>query len=64
MKWPLRYGGATYLRNVTDTGQTVQYSDDIPTILAQASMLQFVACRALLYSTPTFFTVRVLLLNP
>ena len=28
MKWPLRYGGATYLRNVTDTVQTVQqYSD-------------------------------------
>ena len=27
MKWPLRNGGATYLRNVTDTVQTVQYSD-------------------------------------
>ena len=30
MKWPLRNGGATYLRNVTYTGQTVQtvqYSD-------------------------------------
>ena len=25
--WPLRYGGATYLRNVTDTVQTVQYSN-------------------------------------
>ena len=27
MKWPLRFGGATFLRNVTDTVQTVQYSD-------------------------------------
>ena len=30
MKWPLRNGGATYLRNVThtvQTAQTVQYSD-------------------------------------
>ena len=30
MKWPLRNDGATYLRNVTDTVQTVetvQYSD-------------------------------------
>ena len=27
MKWPLRNSGATYLRNVTDTVQTVQYSD-------------------------------------
>ena len=27
MKWPLRYGGTTYLRNVTDTVQAVQYSD-------------------------------------
>ena len=27
MKWPLRNGGATYLRNVTNTVQTVQYSD-------------------------------------
>ena len=27
MKWPLRNGGATYLRNITDTVQTVQYSD-------------------------------------
>ena len=27
MKWPLRYYGATYLRSVTDTVQTVQYSD-------------------------------------
>ena len=26
-KWPLRNGGATYLREVTDTVQTVQYSD-------------------------------------
>ena len=26
MKWLLRDGGATYLRNVTDTVQTVQYS--------------------------------------
>ena len=27
MKRPLRNGGATYLKNVTDTVQTVQYSD-------------------------------------
>ena len=27
MKWPLGYGGTTYLRNNTDTVQTVQYSD-------------------------------------
>ena len=27
MKWPLRYDGATFLRNITDTVQTVQYSD-------------------------------------
>ena len=27
MKWPLRYGGPTYLGNVTDIVQTVQYSD-------------------------------------
>ena len=27
MKWPLRNGGATYLRDVTDTVHTVQYSD-------------------------------------
>ena len=27
MKWPQRYGGATYPRNITDTVQTVQYSD-------------------------------------
>ena len=27
MKWPLRNCGATYLRDVTDTVQTVQYSD-------------------------------------
>ena len=27
MKWLLRNGGATYLKNVTDTVQTVQYSD-------------------------------------
>ena len=27
MKWPLRNGGATYLRNLTDTVETVQYSD-------------------------------------
>ena len=29
MKWPLRYGGVTYLGNVTDTVQTVQYSDSV-----------------------------------
>ena len=27
MKWALRYGGATYQKNVTDTVNTVQYSD-------------------------------------
>ena len=27
MKWPLRNCGATYLRGVTDTVQTVQHSD-------------------------------------
>ena len=27
MKWLFRNGGATYLRNVTITVQTVQYSD-------------------------------------
>ena len=27
MKWLLRNGGATYLRNLTDTVETVQYSD-------------------------------------
>ena len=27
MKWLLRNGGATFLRNITDTVQTVQYSD-------------------------------------
>ena len=43
MKWPLRYDGATYLRNVTDTVQTVKYSDTVytATILAQASTKQF-----------------------
>ena len=66
MKWPLRNGGATYLRNVTDTVQTVQYSDSqctlyTVTILARASTLQFVACRTLSYSTTTLYTVRVLL---
>ena len=65
MKCPLKYGGAAYLRNITDTVQTVQYSDSrctlyTVTILAQASTLQLVACRALLYSTTTFYTVRVL----
>ena len=65
MKWPLRNCGTTYLRDVTDTVQTVQYSDSqctlyTVTILAQASTLQLVAYRALLYSTTTFYTVRVL----
>ena len=64
MKWPLRNCGATYLRDITDTVQTVQYSDSqctlyTVTILARASMLQLVACRALLYSTTTFYTVCV-----
>ena len=64
MKWPLRNCGATYLRDLTDTVQTVQYSDSqctlyTVTILARASMLQLVACRALLYSTTTFYTVHV-----
>ena len=41
MKWPLRNGGATYLRDVTDTVQAVQYSDSqctvyTATILARA----------------------------
>ena len=27
MKWPLRYDGATYLRNVTDTVQTVHINN-------------------------------------
>ena len=66
MKWPLRNSGATYLRDVTDTVQTVQYSDSqctvyTLTILARASMLKLVVCRALLYSTTTFYTVHVLL---
>ena len=66
MKWPLRNGGATYPRNVTDTVQTVQYSDSqctlyTITILARASMLQLVACRAQLYITMTFYTVHVFL---
>ena len=65
MKWPLRNCGATYLRDVTGTVQTVQYSDSQCTlctviILARASTLQLVACRAILYSTTTFYTVRVL----
>ena len=68
MKWPLRNCGATYLRDVTGTVQTVQYSDSqctlyTVTILAQASTLQLVACRALLYSTTTFYTVRVFYCN-
>ena len=43
MKWPLRNGGATatYLRDITDTVQTVQYIDSqctvyTATILARA----------------------------
>ena len=48
MKWPLKNGGATYPRNLTDTVQTVQYSDSqctvyTATILAQVSTLQLVA---------------------
>ena len=66
MKWPLRNGGAAYLRDVTGTVQTVQYSDSqctvyTATILARASTL--VACRALLYNTTTFYTVHVLFYN-
>ena len=64
MKWPLRNCGA---RDVTDIVQTVQYNDSQCTlytvkILAQVSTLQLVACRALLYSTTIFYTVRVLLI--
>ena len=64
MKWSLRNGGATYLRDVTNTVQTVQYSDSqctvvyTATIFAQASTLPLVACRALLYSPMTFYTTR------
>ena len=32
MKWPLENGGATYIRDVTDTVQTVQYSDSQCTV--------------------------------
>ena len=32
MKWPLGNGGVTYLRGVTDTVQTVQYSDSQCTV--------------------------------
>ena len=32
MKWPLRNSGATYLRDVTDNVQTVQYSDSQCTV--------------------------------
>ena len=32
MKWPLKNGGVTYLRGVTDTVQTVQYSDSQCTV--------------------------------
>ena len=68
MKWPLKNCGATYLRDVTDTVQTVQYSDSqcilyTVTILARASTLQLVAYTALVYSTMTFYTVRVFYLN-
>ena len=53
-----------YPIDVTDTVQSVHYSDSqctvyTATILARASTLQLVACRALLYSTTTFYTVRV-----
>ena len=62
---PLRNSGATYLRDVTDTVQTVQYSDSqctvySLTIVARALMLKLVACRAILYSTTSFYTVRIL----
>ena len=51
-------------RGATDTVQSVHYSDSqcivyTATTLAQASTLQLVAFRALLYSTMTFYTVRV-----
>ena len=32
MKWPLGNGGASYLNDVTDTVQTVQYSDSQCTV--------------------------------
>ena len=59
MKWPLRNCGATYLRDVTDTVQTVQYSDSQCTVYTATILTREVACRALLYSTTTFYTVRV-----
>ena len=53
-----------YPIDVIDTVQSVHYSDSqctvyTATILARASTLQLVACRTLLYSTTTFYTVRV-----
>ena len=66
---PLRNcgAGATYLRNVTDTLQTVHYYSDsqctTATILSRALTMRLVACRALLYSTMTFYTVHVLFLS-
>ena len=61
MKWPLRNGGATYLRDVIDTVQTVQYSDSQRT--QQQYWHKCRHCRALLYSTMTFYMVRVLLIT-
>ena len=53
-----------YPIDVTDTVQSVHCSDSqctvyTTTILARASTLQLMACRALFYSTTTFYTVRV-----
>ena len=53
-----------YPIDATDTVQSVHYSYSqckvyTATILARVSMLQLVACRALSYSTTTFYTVRV-----
>ena len=66
MTWPLRNGGATYLRNILYwycTDCTIKWqSAYTATISAQAWTLQLVACRALLYSTTTFYTIRVFFL--
>ena len=54
MKWPLRNGGGAYLRNVLSVYVYIE------TLLVRLSTLELAACRALLYSTMTFYTVRVL----
>jgi len=65
MKWPLRNGGVTYplshRRHWYCTECTLQWQSVCSihaTILAQASTLQLEACRALFYSTTTFYTER------